>query len=95
MNMSAEFALCFLIKLKNSRYFYIIKSRFLYLTEQQTKIQLVSSVYGLTAKLSQGLNLLDADIPGIYSNGLTTATIKFSIVPRRRRCGSENNAGRT
>jgi hypothetical protein len=81
--MSAECALCCLIKLKNSRYFYIIKSRFLYLTEQQTKIQLVSAVYGLTAKLSQGLNLLDADIPGIYSNGLTTATIKFSIVPRR------------
>ena len=43
-----------------------------------------------------GLNLLYADIPGIYSNGLTTATIKFSIVPRRRRCSSaENNAGRT
>ena len=62
MNMSAECAFCFLIKLKNSRYFYIIKSQFLYLTEQQTKIQLVSSVYGLTAKLSQGpqgLNLLD------------------------------------
>jgi hypothetical protein len=36
MNMSAECALCFLIKLKNSRYFYIIKSQFLYLTEQQT-----------------------------------------------------------
>ena len=33
----------------------------------------------LTAKLSQGLNLLDADIPGIYSNGLTTATIKLKI----------------
>ena len=26
MNMSAECAFCFLIKLKNSRYFYIIKS---------------------------------------------------------------------
>ena len=87
---AAECAFCFLIKLKNSRYFYIIKSQFLYLTEQQTKIQLVSSVF----KLSQGLNLLDADIPGIYPNGLT-ATIKFSIVPRRRRCRSENNAGRT
>jgi hypothetical protein len=67
--MSAECAFFFLIKLKNSRYFYIIKSQFLYLTEQQTKIQLDSSVYGFTAKLSQGLNLLNADIPGIYSNG--------------------------
>jgi hypothetical protein len=38
MNMSAECAFCFLIKLKNSRYLYIIKSQFLYLTEQQTKI---------------------------------------------------------
>ena len=92
---AAECAFCFLIKFKNSRYFYIIKSQFLYLTEQQTKIQLVSSVYGLTAKLSHGLNLLDVDIPGIYPNGLTTATIKFSIVPRGRRCSSENNAGRT
>jgi hypothetical protein len=62
MNMSAECAFFFLIKLKNSRYFYIIKSQFLYLTEQQTNILLVSSVHGLTAKLSQGLNLLDADI---------------------------------
>jgi hypothetical protein len=34
MNMSAEYAFCFLIKLKNSKYFYIIKSQFLYLTEQ-------------------------------------------------------------
>ena len=92
MNMSAECAFCFLIKLKNSRICFLIKLK---KNEQQTKIQLVSSVYGLTAKLSQGLNLLDADIPGIYSNGLTTATIKFSIVPRRRRCSSENNAGRT
>ena len=35
MNMSAECAFCFLIKLKNSKYFYIIKSQFLYLTEQR------------------------------------------------------------
>ena len=46
-------------------------------------------MHGLTAKLSQGLNLLDADIYGRISNGLTTATMKFSIVPRRRRCSSE------
>jgi hypothetical protein len=54
MNMSAECAFCFLINLK-------IQGTFI-LTEQQTKIQLVSSVHGLTAKLSQGLNLLDSDI---------------------------------
>ena len=37
MNMSAECAFCFLIKLKNWQG-YIVKSQFLYLTEQQTKI---------------------------------------------------------
>jgi hypothetical protein len=129
--MYAECAFCFLIKLKNSRYFYIMKSQFLYLTDQQTKIYLVSSVHspspvparilpvanqaplkteGLPRRLfcarldcqafsrSQLAGRRPLDIyprRGYISNGLTTPTMKFSIVPRRRRCSSENNAGRT
>jgi hypothetical protein len=61
MNMSAECAFCFLIKLKNSRYFYIIKSSVSLFNRTANK-DLISSVHGLNGKLSQGLNLLDADI---------------------------------
>ena len=58
MNMSAECAFCFLIKLKNSRYFRIIKSLVSLFNRTANKYLISnSSVHGLNAKLSQGLNL--------------------------------------
>ena len=72
MNMYAECAFCFLIKLKNSRYFYINRT---------ANKDLISQ---FCARLDcQAFSRTQLAGRGYISKGLTTATMKFSIVPRR------------